>query len=136
MNGAAALRSFGVHGLLPGMKPRKSRKKGRMDVQDTGRKFLQQRMFHQSHESGQANAIHAVFLQARGNGGLGRLREFGFKPSAIDHLRRDAPGAGAFQNEGVRIVRHHHGDFRPEGTGLDGIVNGLAIGTGTGTEYS
>ena len=34
-----------------------------------------------------------------------------------------------------RQVRHHHGDFRPERTGLAGIINGLAIGTGTGTEY-
>ena len=107
-----------------------------MNVQNAGREFLQQRMLHQAHESGQANAVHAVFLQARGDGGLGRLREFGFKSPAVDHLRRDAPGTGAFQNVGVRIVRHHHGNFRPEGAGPDGVINGLAVGTGTGTEYS
>ena len=136
MDGAAALRSSGVHSLLPGMKPREGRKKGRVDIQNAGRKFLQQRKFHQAHESRQAHAVHAVLLQARGNGCLGFLWKSGFKSPAVNNLRRNAPGTGAFQNVGVRIVRHHHGDFRPERTGLDGIINGLAIGTGTGTEYS
>lgn len=135
MDGAAALRSSGVHSLLPGMKPREGWKKGRVDIQDAGRKFLQQRKFHQAHESRQAHAVHAVLLQARGNGCLGFLRKSGFKsPQSIT-------SAGMPRNG--RVPEYRRPDcqtsprrFPPERTGLDGIINGLAIGTGTGTEYS
>ena len=37
-------------------------KKGRVDIQDAGRTFLQQRKFHQAHEARQAHAVHALSL--------------------------------------------------------------------------
>lgn len=107
-----------------------------MDVDDAGRERLQQGGFYQPHEAGQAHAVHAVFLQARGNGLLGFLREFGLEARTVDHFRRNAPGTGAFQNVGIRVVGHHHGYFRLEGAGPDGVMNGLAIGAGSGAEYS
>ena len=83
MDGAAALRSSGVHSLLPGMKPREGRKKGRVDIQKSPGEVFDKRRAQNTHIARQHDHVRRVGINL-----MHQLAVKGFTPGELAGFQR------------------------------------------------
>lgn len=134
VDGAAALGSAVVDGLLPGVEAGVGGEEGGVDVEDVAGKGVEEGLFDQAHESGEADELGSGVTEGGGGLELGFHGEFLGVAPAVDEGGGEAGILGPLEDECLGVVGEDEDDFGVEAALADGVEDRLHVGAGAGTE--
>lgn len=136
MDGAAGLGDSGLESLLPGLNAGEVRKECGVNVENAVGERLQEGLFDEPHEAGQANQVYAEGLQLSRDLGLQLKRKLVFVTAAVHILGRDTAAASTLQDESILMIGENDDDLGIQTPIIDGVEDGLTVAAATGPQNS